>query len=259
MPRFNPYSVPSRGDKQAQATALDQSQQQLDQSQQHDWVNQIASLYGIQQQQQMLPGQLQGQQLANTHMGLQNTNQQLQNDYLPSNEDAKQAGMYAMAGVHDARAGLDPTAVAHLVQSGVWTPEYARMKLMTPEEQAAEAQATQAKTQTRWQNMEGDARANGVSGQEGTIMQEFGPDNLEYLRGLHTAPPAHEGLGAKLGSIPAAIPHIPEYLQNLETGFTNFGQDFWGKLFGLTPQKPTPKGQHTTRAWPWSQPEPAKL
>lgn len=258
MPRFNPYSG-GRPDKQAQSTALDQQQQQLDQSQQHDWVNQIASLYGIQQQQQMLPGQLQGQQLQNTHMGLENVSQGLQNDYLPSNEQAKQEGIYAMSGMHDAKAGINPDAVARLVQSGVWTPEYARTKLMSPEEQAADAQTQQAKTQARWQNMEGDARANGVAGQEGTIMNEFGPDNLEYLRGLHTAPPPHESLGTKLGSIPAAIPHIPEYLQNLEGHFTDFGQDFWAKLLGIQPQQPTPKGKHTTRAWPWSQPEPANL
>lgn len=200
MPRFNPYSG-GRPDKQAQATALDQQQQQLDQSQQHDWVNQIASLYGIQQQQQMLPGQLQGQQLSNAHMGLENVNQGLQNDYLPSNEQAKQEGIYAMAGAHDAKAGINPDAVARLVQTGVWTPEYARTKLMSPEEQAAEQQNQRAKTQTHWQNLEGDARANGVAGREGTIMNEFGPDNLEYLRGLQGPPPATAFSGREGGVV----------------------------------------------------------
>lgn len=226
MPRFNPYSQ-GRPDKQAQATALDQSQQQLDQSQQHDWINQIASLYGIQQQQQMLPGQLQGQRLSNEHMGLENTNLGLQNDYLPSNEQARQTGIYAAAGVNDGKAGINPDAVARLVQTGVWTPEYARNKLMTPEEREADAKAQVAKTQAHWQNLEGDARANGVAGREGTIMNEFGPDNLEYLRGLQGPPPATAFSGREGGLV--SNPYTAKSALGL-MGHDQGAQDILGQL-----------------------------
>lgn len=226
MPRFNPYSQ-GRPDKQAQATALDQSQQQLDQSQQHDWINQIASLYGIQQQQQMLPGQLQGQQLQNTYAGLENTNLGLQNDYLPSNEQAKQTGIYAMAGANDTKAGPLPHDIMQGVQYGIYTPEQARQMLMTPEQKAADVQAQAGKTQTHWQNLEGDARANGVAGREGTIMNEFGPDNLEYLRGLQGPPPATAFSGREGGVV--SNPYTAQSALGL-MGHDQGAQDILGQL-----------------------------
>lgn len=140
MPRYN-LSSPAASNPRVQQQALDQQQQQLDQSQQNDWIHQIATLAGVQQQQQMLPGQLQAQQLGNTHLGLQNTAQGLENDYYPSLVQSQIDTRNALAGLNAEKAGPDPHRAALMVQYGIWTPDQAREYMMSPEQRAA-AQAT---------------------------------------------------------------------------------------------------------------------
>lgn len=314
MPRFNPYSAPSRGDKQAQATALDLQQQQLDQSGQENMLHQIMQIYGLHQQQQiapeqlhalqsentardqtnsqnaqMFPGQLQAQSLNNqhaqtaqdwspynldlqsreheqglaqgaqsfpgqlkaqdlsnqhaqtsqdwmpynlglqsrqgeqtldqqgqlfpgqkemqglnnVHMGLENTAQGQSNDWAPWLNQARYDATKSMADEHSAKTGLSMKDAITLRQMGVINDEDL-MSSLPPQMQATHAQRQQDQRNSNWPKVVSDAAANGITGHEDNIMQNYGPENLSYLQNLH-----------KRSFVPTSVePHDPTGVNN---------------------------------------------
>lgn len=199
MARFFPESQPrspSRADQLAQMQHGDQQQQALDQDQMGQMMGYLHSLLGMGQTQAMLPGELQHQNLANhelaQHTSLEGAQGEREASMFPDQLKHLQAETTHLGDENDYLSGklLPVNSVMQMMEMGL-LPKEVGMALVNSRMPADARGAMQnyqnQQTQKHWQGLE-DAASHGGIPQEQypQIEQDFGPQNLNWLKGLST-------------------------------------------------------------------------
>lgn len=208
MPYIPPVQRTSPRDRRAatlaQGDQTDLLQQQSDAQQQQATMAQLAQLYGLSQQSAEAPLHMQDLQagLATKQFDLQHAPEVLQAKLAQEAASTKASTAQDNYYTQHATGAITPH---DMMEYRMHTGE----DYVTPEQKAANEQK---QSQARWAAIAASAKDFGVNPQdEGNIVQQFGPENLQYLKGLHASSTPQNY------NVPSEYMNDPQIAQMLQT------------------------------------------